>query len=134
MACRLVRPLAARAAGLGGRRGVAVLTLAAIVLALAPSLFTPRLDRGTPYCCRSGGCCCDSSRGSPSGLDLRAACRCARPDGAALAAALPAGVLGPGATLADPAPAEPLVRAAVPRLREGERPPPDQPPRLSRAT
>ncbi len=122
------------AAGSGMNRCAALLALFAMTLALAGPLLGLSLGEEPTFCCRSGRCCCDSGEDSPSGLDLKAACRCARPDGAALAVALPAGVLALSSTLTQPALAGPLARPPALVPREGERQPPDQPPRFSRAT
>jgi hypothetical protein len=134
MAHRVRRSITTCAADCGAKRCVAVLALVAVIAALGQPLLTLGLGGDPTYCCRSGRCCCDSGKDSPTGLDLKAACRCARPDGTALAVALPAGVLAPGSTLTPPALADPLARPPAPAPRAGERPPPDQPPRLSRAT
>ncbi len=134
MAHRVRSSITTYAADCGAKQYVAVLALVAVIAALGQPLLTLGLDGGATYCCRSGRCCCESDGGSPAGLDLKAACRCARPDGTALAVALPAGVLAPGSTLTPPALGEPLARPPAPSPRQGERTPPDQPPRLSRAT
>jgi hypothetical protein len=131
---RLISAPARHAAGFGMRQCIALLALCTLTLALAGPLLGLSLGEEPTFCCRSGRCCCDSGEDSPAGPDLKAACRCPRPDGAALAVALPAGVLAPSSTLTQPAPAEPLARPPAPAPREGERQPPDQPPRLSRAT
>ena len=134
MAHPVRRSITSCAAGCGAKRCVAVLALVAVTAALGQPLLALGLDGGATYCCRSGRCCCETDDGgSPAGLDLKAACRCARPDGTALTVALPAGVLAPGSTLTPPALADPLVRPPAPAPRAGERPPPEQPPRLSRA-
>jgi hypothetical protein len=121
--------------GLAGRVGVhqgaAVLVLTALTLTLAGPLLVPGAGVDPSFCCRSGRCCCDSGEEHPESRELKAACRCARPDGSAVVFALPLGVLSASAALTAPATAEPLapLPAAVPQ--EGEPTPPDQPPRLS---
>lgn len=113
---------------------VALLALCALILALAGPLLVAGLGGDPTYCCRSGRCCCDSGNDSPGRVDLKAACRCARPDGTAFVLALPLGLLTPGPAVSNPALADPLASRPVPMLQDGERPPPDQPPRLSRIT
>ena len=130
----LVSALGRQAAGFGGRRCVALLALCALTLALAGPLLAPVLGGDSTYCCRSGRCCCDSGDDSPDGLDLKTACRCARPDGTAVVFALPLGLLAPGPGLSDATSAEPLASRPIPVPRDGEATPPDQPPRLSRIT
>ena len=121
-------------AGLGVRQCVALLALCALALALAGPLLGPSIGADPTYCCRSGRCCCDSGEASPDHLDLKTACRCARPDGTALAFAIPLGLLELEPELLDPAVADPLVPDAAPMPQDGEISLPDQPPRLSRIT
>ena len=113
---------------------VALLVLCALTLALAGPLLVAGVGGDAAYCCRSGRCCCDSGNDSPDHLDLKTACRCARPDGTAVVFALPLGLLAPGPALLNPALAEPLASRPVPLPKDGETSPPDQPPRLSRIT
>jgi hypothetical protein len=113
---------------------VTLLALSALTLALAGPLLGLGFEGDPTYCCRSGRCCCDSEDDSPDGLVLETTCRCARPDGQAIAFAIPLGLLAPGPALLDAARAEPLVSRPVPIPQDGESSPPDQPPRLSRIT
>jgi hypothetical protein len=134
MTLRICRSIAAPAARFRARKRFAALALASILLALGQPLLTHGLEGVGPFCCRSGRCCCDSGEASPARPDLEAACRCARPDGAALAVALPRGVLPASGSLAPPSPGEAVAPPPAPAPREAELPPPDQPPRPSRAT
>lgn len=118
-------------AGPAARRCVALLALSVLTLALAGPLVGLGFGGDPTFCCRSGRCCCDSED-SPEGLVLEAACRCARADGTALALTIPHGLLAPGPTLVDAAPAELHVSRPVPVPQDGESSPPDQPPRFSR--
>jgi hypothetical protein len=129
-----IRSLTSHVTGFGVRGCVALLALGALTLALAGPLLVLAPGGDASYCCRSGRCCCDSGNDSPERLDLKTACRCARPDGTAVVFALPLGWLAPGPALSDPALAEPLARRRVPTPQDGETSPLDQPPRLSRTT
>lgn len=134
MSRRHVGPRPPGASRSGARTWLALVALASLVVALAGPLLAPGMGPDPTYCCRSGRCCCDSGEDSPGHLDLKTACRCARPDGTAIAFALPLGLLTPGPALTDPAPGEELTSRPVPRPKDGETSPPDQPPRLSRNT
>ena len=131
---RIISALVRHAAGFGARRCVALLAQCALTLALAGPLLGLGFGEGPTYCCRSGHCCCDPGNDSSDDLVLETACRCARPDGTAIAFAIPLGLLSPGPALSDAAPAEPLASRPVPIPQDGETSPPDQPPRLSRST
>lgn len=129
-----ISSLVRHVAGLGVRQGVAVLTLGALVLALAGPLLGPGIGADPTYCCRAGRCCCDSGKASPDHLDLKTACRCARPDGTSVAFSIPQALLAPEPELLDPEVAERFAPRPAPRPRDGETAPPDRPPRLSRIT
>jgi hypothetical protein len=131
MVGRVFGALSGLAGCFGVREGAAVLVLTALTLTLAGPLLVSGAGVDPTFCCRSGRCCCDSGKESTEHRELKAACRCARPDGSAVVFALPLGVLSVSAALTAPATAEPLgpLPAAVPQ--EGEPTPPDQPPRPS---
>ena len=120
--------------GLRARQGVALVLLSILILALAAPLLQSSIGADPTFCCRSGRCCCDPEKDSSGQLDLKAACRCARPDGTAIPFTVPPGLLAPGPALSDPSPAESVAPCPVPFPRDGEASPPDQPPRLSRIT
>jgi len=134
MSIPLTEGVCSFARGLRAKQGVALVVLSVLILALTGPLLGSSMGADPTFCCRSGRCCCDSARDASGRLDLKAACRCARPDGSAIPFALPLGLLAPGLALADPSPAEPVVPWPAPLPQDGKASPPDQPPRLSRTT
>ena len=116
----------------GARRGIALVALAALALALAGPLLGPGIGADLTYCCRSGRCCCDSGQASPDHLDLKTACRCARPGGMGLVFSVPPMQLEPETALAAPEPGESTVPRPDAEPQDGMPSPLDPPPKLSR--